>query len=622
MAHDDSMSEDGGSRRGSMSMDHVATITPTPSPQHPRSNYPADSYSSSSTNGTIGHLNGHSSSLSSSQHHLQQQQQQQQQPHHNHHHPHQDRHGYPSEHHHHAHHSQHHPQHQQPTPTTPSPPLPSPTDGFQGRPLPPIEPSHPLHSYMSNSRRGSLADPEYHATAGDAHRRPSDASPGSYYQEQHHAQQQQQQQQHSPLPPPPPPAAQQTHRQYATSSPVSTTSSSSEYPPQHYHTHPTTSPMQLRQSEHASGRRESLPSIHSSAGPLGQLLAQEPQRRHSIAHSDPVGPLKRKTSSTPLSQVHSSSTLDYPAKRRDSIPDAAIVSSLHPHYPPRSSYSAPSSPPRRGSIVASPGHGGGGGGVPVLNLQPPAEIKSSMVHSSPNTSSSVNGHPGGMDHGRPHFPLHQPRRPSLLSESSMSRRSSLDPYHSSHYHPYQQPLQPHQPPTQQQQQQQSSGPTSSLSSSSQSQQQQGQDYDHNMRMDMEKMHINNNNSNGNSNNNGPEVAATGGGGGPGSSHLHPGYHAGYSTAADGNGPKGDTPYSRSPELRVSHKLAERKRRKEMKELFDELRDSLPVDRSLKTSKWEILSKAVDYIEHMKDTQDELVKEIDMLRLEVERLKQQ
>lgn len=50
------------------------------------------------------------------------------------------------------------------------------------------------------------------------------------------------------------------------------------------------------------------------------------------------------------------------------------------------------------------------------------------------------------------------------------------------------------------------------------------------------------------------------------------------------------PFSRSPELRVSHKLAERKRRKEMKDMFDELKDLLPSERASKWSKWEILSK--------------------------------
>ncbi|KAJ9476140.1 BHLH domain-containing protein [Pseudozyma hubeiensis] len=80
--------------------------------------------------------------------------------------------------------------------------------------------------------------------------------------------------------------------------------------------------------------------------------------------------------------------------------------------------------------------------------------------------------------------------------------------------------------------------------------------------------------------------------------------------------KDNKPYSRSPELRVSHKLAERKRRKEMKELFDDLRDQLPVDKGPKTSKWEILSKAVEHIAQLADEKNELAAEVDRLRAQL------
>ncbi|TFK55725.1 hypothetical protein OE88DRAFT_653671 [Heliocybe sulcata] len=89
------------------------------------------------------------------------------------------------------------------------------------------------------------------------------------------------------------------------------------------------------------------------------------------------------------------------------------------------------------------------------------------------------------------------------------------------------------------------------------------------------------------------------------------------TTPTGSAKKDTTPYSRSPELRVSHKLAERKRRKEMKDLFDELRDQLPADRGMKASKWEILSKAIDFIVQLKHGHQEMAREIEMLRHEVD-----
>ncbi|PFH52727.1 hypothetical protein AMATHDRAFT_188799 [Amanita thiersii Skay4041] len=82
-----------------------------------------------------------------------------------------------------------------------------------------------------------------------------------------------------------------------------------------------------------------------------------------------------------------------------------------------------------------------------------------------------------------------------------------------------------------------------------------------------------------------------------------------------------TPYSRSPELRISHKLAERKRRKEMKDLFDELRDQLPADRGMKASKWEILSKAIDFVTQLKQSHQDMIREIEMLRHELDAIRQ-
>ncbi|KAI1075807.1 putative HLH transcription factor [Whalleya microplaca] len=90
---------------------------------------------------------------------------------------------------------------------------------------------------------------------------------------------------------------------------------------------------------------------------------------------------------------------------------------------------------------------------------------------------------------------------------------------------------------------------------------------------------------------------------------------------------GNQPYSRTPELRQSHKLAERKRRTEMKELFEQLRDLMPQERGSKASKWEILTKAIaehqkqsDAIKSLSNHYHNNIQETELLRRELERMR--
>ncbi|KAJ1668150.1 hypothetical protein IW140_000684 [Coemansia sp. RSA 1813] len=79
---------------------------------------------------------------------------------------------------------------------------------------------------------------------------------------------------------------------------------------------------------------------------------------------------------------------------------------------------------------------------------------------------------------------------------------------------------------------------------------------------------------------------------------------------DTSQPQGaDGPIMTTAKIRTIHKLAERRRRREMKNLFDTLRKRLPIDKSIRLSKWEVLKKAIEVI----STQEA---EIHMLRLHI------
>lgn len=77
--------------------------------------------------------------------------------------------------------------------------------------------------------------------------------------------------------------------------------------------------------------------------------------------------------------------------------------------------------------------------------------------------------------------------------------------------------------------------------------------------------------------------------------------------------------SRTEDHRNSHKIAERKRRREMKDVFDGLRSCLPPGLG-KASKWEVLSEAADELDRLSALEAELQIKRDQLLSEIQKKK--
>ncbi|CAG8552627.1 7641_t:CDS:2 [Ambispora leptoticha] len=446
------------------------------------------------------------------------------------------------------------------TPSVPSATTTTATEPFSGRSLTPLEPQHAIPSYLTTQRRGSITDPSLHLSVPNPELARKYSQPDVNFQNSNSS---------------------ERRGSFVDNFPPSPSSSFSR--PSSVKSEQSLSPMETRKL------RDTLPSISAGASPIkdgfpGPLMnpafqAQIQQRRHSIAVGETFTPLKRKPSlNTPANPIHPLSPEEYPGKRRESYSDLTIQRlSL---YDRRNSYSAPSSPPAppQNSLASQ------SSSLPKLNINEVetslqehvntcginqyADIVISDLHTSSNISSShISG--GGSEPGDTFSPFN-PRVSQLVQDDIntpvITRRASMPVMtFPSRFNETVGPQDPASIPMDVDRYRGQSGYTS-----------------HN--------------------------------------HYHHPYPYDYPGYIQPNTPVKETPYSRSPELRISHKLAERKRRKEMKELFDELRDSLPVDKSLKTSKWEILSKAVDFINTLKQNQEEISKEVESLRQELAALK--